>query len=281
MYVSNFFPVFVIIGIIANVLLNKFVQQTADDSYYMHKSNDDVAFATMVTPAFCMGAIALGHSIQKFHGDKIDRICLVTSDVNNTWREILQQWWKVYEVPEVKPMKNYRRSWVKLQLWRFTQYSKILYLDSDTLLFGNIEKLFTYPQLSCVNDINPPFICNTGVLVLEPSNKTYFDMVEKSKLEDYQYTEGDQYFLNAYFKTFNPLSAKYNAPRLDNSGFPNAFRAGKIKVVHFICKKPWKCGREGVSYCGCGYPELNSIWYEYFDEACKGRKCVECWYEKK
>jgi glycogenin glucosyltransferase len=52
----------------------------------------DCAFVTVTTPAFCMGAVAIGHNLRKFHGQKYDLICLVTSDVNETWVAVLSQW---------------------------------------------------------------------------------------------------------------------------------------------------------------------------------------------
>jgi glycogenin glucosyltransferase len=56
-------------------------------------------------------------------------------------------------------------------------------------------------------------------------------------------------------------------------------RMKTVKIVHMVCKKPWKCGREGVAYCGCGYPSLNEVWWRTWDEACAGRQCLETWKE--
>ena len=246
-----------------------------------HKSNNhsQYAFATITTPAFCMGAIALGHTLHKYHGSKYDRLCLVTKDVNSTWRRILKQWWRVEEVDEAKPRKHYRRSWIKLWLWGFEEYEKIVYLDTDTLVFANIEKLFKEKELSCVYDSASPQICNTGVLVLKPNIETMQKMFSLSKIDQMILPPGDQGFINAFFKEFNPLPAEYNALRTQQTSFGHFFHSGKIKIVHFICKKPWKCGREGVSYCGCGYPSLNEIWYQTFDEACEEKECMETWVE--
>lgn len=274
-----FYIFFIVIGITANITTIKLLLIGRPELFHLKSTGSKVAFATVTTPAFCMGAVALGYSIQKYHGDSIDRICLVSHDVNSTWREILSQWWKVYEMPEIKPTKTHRRSWIKLQLWKFTDYSKILYFDTDTLLLDNVEELFKEKQLSCANDVNPTYICNTGVLVLEPSILIYRDMLEKMKDQLFLHLPGDQAFINAYFKTFNPLHPKYNALRLDSSSFLEFYEAGKLKVVHYVCKKPWKCGRSGVTYCGCGYAKLNEVWYQYFDEACKNHTCIESWKE--
>lgn len=237
------------------------------------------AFATVTSPAFCMGAIALGHTLRKYNGDNYSYLCIVTSDVNEKWRRILSQWWRVVEQPEPRPHLWYRRSWIKLKLWTFTEYEKIIYLDTDTLTFSRMDELFDKPELSCVPDLNPAQICNTGVLVLKPNMSTYHDMIKKSKYERMNHPPGDQGFINAYFGKFNPIEAKYNLPRIADTGFGKAYKDGIMKVAHFVCKKPWKCGRAKMNECGCGYPEFNRIWYETFDEACKDHECWENWDE--
>ena len=104
-------------------------------------------------------------------------------------------------------------------------------------------------------------------------------MKKKSKDVMMNNPPGDQGFINAYFGTYHPLPPLYNVPRLDTSGFTEYYSKNQIKIVHFVCKKPWKCGREGVSYCGCGEPHLNVVWYQIFDKACANHTCIESWSE--
>jgi hypothetical protein len=68
-----------------------------------------------------MGAIALGHSLTKFHGRKYDLLCLVTADVGQRWRRMLSQWWYVLPVDGFRPFPGSRRSWEKLRLWGMTE----------------------------------------------------------------------------------------------------------------------------------------------------------------
>lgn len=243
------------------------------------KIPEKLGFATVTTPAFCMGAVALGHTLVKYHGNKYDRLCLVTEDVSQQWRNILSQWWTVVPVAEYRPGIKFRRSWTKLRLWTFTEYKKIVYLDTDTLVFGPIDRLFDYPELSCTPDISPPQICNTGVLVLEPRPGVFADMQRASFNPSLRQGVGDQGFINAYFGKYYPLPPKYNSPRIQTLRFGQALKVNRTKVVHFVCKKPWKCGREGVDKCGCGHYELNTVWWNTFDEACKNHSCLETWKE--
>ena len=271
-----FFPILIGFTSLYLVYLNHITHEIIPPK---RKANSSYAFATITTPAFCMGAVALGHSLHKYHHNKYDYLCLVTKDVNATWRRILSQWWRVEEVEEAKPQKDYRRSWIKLWLWGFEEYKKIVYLDTDTLVFAPIDILFKEKELSCVPDLACPQICNTGLIVLEPNLETMKKMFISSKNEYMVLPPGDQGFINAFFNEFNPLPVEYNALRTQRTGFGQFWREKRIKVVHFVCKKPWKCGREGVEYCGCGYPELNVVWFEIFDEACKDKECMETWKE--
>ena len=239
------------------------------------------AFATLVTPAFAMGAVALGHSLRKLHGNRHDLVCLISPDVNETWKEILEQWWTVKPVPEYKPTSRSRRSWTKLRLWTLTEYKKIVYLDSDTLVMKPIDDLFTYPQLSCACDPDPPQICNTGLMVLEPKDGLFEAMDKMARVDKVRMGIGDQSSINAFFHGFTPIPPSYNVPRVAGSGLGDLLKRDAVHVVHFVCKKPWKCGREGVSYCGCAYPKLNELWWKTWDEACKGHLCMESWEEPK
>jgi glycogenin glucosyltransferase len=239
------------------------------------------AFATLATPAFCMGTVAIGHTLRKLHGEKYDLICLVTPDVNDTWVTILSQWWRVIQVPNYKPYPAFRRSWAKLHLWDRTEYRKIVYLDTDLVILGNLDELFEYSMLSCVSDSMPPQICNTGVMVIEPGQGLFAEMKAAVIARQLFQGVGDQGFINAFFDGFTALHPKYNIPRTQTPGLGRYLRVGKAKIVHMVCKKPWKCGREGVSYCGCGYPSLNQLWWDIWDEACKNHLCMETWKEGK
>jgi glycogenin glucosyltransferase len=162
-----------------------------------------------------------------------------------------------------------------------TEYSKMVYLDTDTLVVQPIDALFDYPQLSCACDPSLPQICNTGVLVLEPKEGLFEAMDDLGRVRAVRRGIGDQSSINAFFGNFTPFPAEYNAARTIEPGLGELMRRGTLKVIHFVCKKPWKCGREGMSYCGCGYPELNQVWWDTWDEACRGRLCLDSWEEAK
>lgn len=279
--IINFAPFFIIASVIYLFILSHRQVQPINNSIINFTGNPhtEYAFATFTTPAFCMGAIVLGHSLIKSHGNKYDRICLVSPDVNETWVRILSQWWTVVRVRNFKPSPGFRRSWAKLYLWDLTSYKKIVYMDTDMIAIKNLDELFKYPQLSCVPDPSPPQICNSGVLVLEPKPGLTKILMKTSKTTSLIQGIGDQSFINSFFGQFTPLPPYYSIPRTQGGSFGWAYDHNFTRVIHYVCKKPWKCGREGVGYCGCGYPSFNKLWYQYFDEACSNHECIESWVE--
>jgi glycogenin glucosyltransferase len=152
-------------------------------------------------------------------------------------------------------------------------------MDTDILVMGALDELFSYPMLSCAADPLPPQICNTGVLVIEPRSGLFDQMMETVHAKKLFHGPGDQGFINSFFGSFTPIPSVYNIPRTQNTGLARALKLNMSKLVHMVCKKPWKCGREGVSYCGCGYPSLNTQWWNTWDRACEGRQCIESWKE--
>jgi glycogenin glucosyltransferase len=156
-----------------------------------------------------------------------------------------------------------------------------VYLDTDTLVMQPIDELFNYSQLSCACDPSPPQICNTGVMVIEPRAGAFAEMDDLGRVRAVRRGIGDQSSINAFFRRFTPLPAVYNAQKSIEPGLGDLFRRRTVKIIHFICKKPWKCGRDGVAKCGCGYPELNQLWWDLWDDACTGRLCLESWDEAK
>ena len=59
----------------------------------------------------------------------------------------------------------------KLEIWRLTEYRRVVYLDADTIVTQNIDELFRCGAFCAVFRAFDLF--NAGVLVLKPSLETY------------------------------------------------------------------------------------------------------------
>ncbi|CAI5504213.1 unnamed protein product [Closterium sp. Naga37s-1] len=77
----------------------------------------------------------------------------------------------------------------KLRLWQQTEYTKLLFIDSDLLLLTSVDFLFSYPEISARGNAGTDF--NSGVMVLEPSDCT-FDLLMKNLKRVTSANGGDQ-----------------------------------------------------------------------------------------
>ena len=74
-----------------------------------------------------------------------------------------------------------------------------MYLDADTIVVKNIDDLFKCSKF-CAN-LKHSERLNSGVMVVEPSQALFNDMMRKIKTLS-SYTGGDQGFLNSYYPDF-------------------------------------------------------------------------------
>src|SRR5258708_32084772 len=62
----------------------------------------------------------------------------------------------------------------KLHVFRLTQFDKIIFLDADVLPVRPLSHLFALPHsFSAVPDVGWPDIFNSGVMVLEPGEDKF------------------------------------------------------------------------------------------------------------
>lgn len=124
---------------------------------------------------------------------------------------------------------------LKLQLWGLAQWSKIVFLDADTIVRRNVAELFDAPGFSAVKDpVGMNY--NTGVIVIEP-NKYVYSLIIKNYVHAGSYNIGDQGALNALvdFEAWHALPMRYNT---FHTAPPEAFTAAKI--LHYSGDaKPW------------------------------------------
>jgi glycogenin glucosyltransferase len=163
--------------------------------------------------------------------------------------------------PEHSTRSNFQFTYTKLRFFELLEYDKLIYLDADMLVCGNIEDLFERPHFSAVNagsllPVNQGWKeLNSGLLVIEPTEslcKQVFEKIPSLTSEDH----GDQGFLQAFFpdwpnhKTLH-LPHQYNVPvsYLDvyclEHQFSFSYKRRSLKtniaVLHFWgVLKPWE-----------------------------------------
>ncbi|KAF5505120.1 Glycogenin-1 [Colletotrichum siamense] len=89
----------------------------------------------------------------------------------------------------------------KVQLWSLTQFTRVLYLDADTLVMSNLDHLFSLPldiPFAAAPEIGFPDCFNSGVMLLRPDMATFAELTAFATHVD-SFDGGDQGLLNVFF----------------------------------------------------------------------------------
>ena len=171
------------------------------------------AFATyLCNDVFIPGAVALINSLNHFKTQH-DVICMVTDGVSEKGRKTLENsGFLLKNIEKIVPNRvegikdRYKdNSWMmftKLNLWRMTEYEKLVFIDADCIVLCNVDEMMEYPAVSAVRDVGYGGI-SAGVLVLEPNQSVFDDMMKNLDNDVYDNTYSDQSFLDWYLKDRN------------------------------------------------------------------------------
>lgn len=158
-------------------------------------------------------------------------------------------------------------AFTKIELWRQTQYSKIVYLDADVVSLRAPDELLTLDKdFAAVPDIGWPDCFNTGVMVLKPNLRDYYSLLALAQ-RGISFDGADQGLLNMHFRDWHRLSFTYNCTPSGNYQYLPAYRhfGSTISMVHYIGKqKPWSMERQATLFGG-PYRELLGKWWEVYD----------------
>ena len=105
----------------------------------------------------------------------------------------------------------------KLNIFKLTEYEKIVYLDTDILILKNIDHLFQLEPITLASDM--PYnidTYNSGVMVVKPNIEDFNHL--KEIVNDYEQKRvnhvGNQNVINDYFKNPHVLDENYNIMRI-------------------------------------------------------------------
>lgn len=158
-------------------------------------------------------------------------------------------------------LEDFTYTYTKLHTFRFDEYDKIIFLDSDLIVTKSIDHLFENVGSDFAACACTPYwedIFNSGVMVIKPDKVVFEDlMIKKNILPTYD--GSDQGFLNSYFKEWQKLDIKYNAGKRIYSEQREKWDQIDKHVIHFVGDKPWLGGEKG-------YEELEELWHHYFSK---------------
>ena len=138
------------------------------------------------------------------------------------------------------PLDNF----CKLALWKLTEYRRVVFLDADTLVVQNIDKLFGYPEFCAAPNLYETLAdmhrLNSGVFVAEPSAATFDAMLAQLDTPGVFWRRTDQTFLERHFPDWHGLPYTCNALQYLYFNLPQLWRWKSIRVVHYQYEKPWQ-----------------------------------------
>jgi alpha-N-acetylglucosamine transferase len=226
------------------------------------------AFATLVTnEEYGRGALALVRSL-KWTGTSVPVLVLATGEAEHL-EELEREGCRIVQVsqPNVSDAFKKRHSrealhraapfnkgnkpafhdpvdnFCKLELWKFTDYDKIVFLDADSLVVKPIDTLFDFPEFSGAPNVYETLAdfhrLNSGVFVAEPSVATYESLVEKLDQPGIFWRRTDQTFLETMFPDWHRLPYTFNTMQYVYFNLPELWVWKSIRVVHYQYEKPW------------------------------------------
>ncbi|GER25808.1 plant glycogenin-like starch initiation protein [Striga asiatica] len=198
---------------------------------------------------YVCGAIVLAQSIIQSNSTK-DLILLADDKISpqsiNALRAAGWQTKLIQRIRSPYSKQNTYNEWnySKLRIWQLTQYEKIIFIDSDLIVNTNLDKFFTYPQLTAAGNYQKHFF-NSGLMIVEPSECAFETLVKKMTVVE-SYNGGDQGFLNEMFAWWHRLPAQTNYLKVfvDDKDRLHYVDRKYVFAVHYTGLKPWKCEDE-------------------------------------
>lgn len=137
------------------------------------------------------------------------------------------------------PLDNF----AKLRLWQLP-YDRVVFLDADTLVLRNIDRLFDYPEFCAAPNVYETLAdfhrLNSGVFTAQPSQATFDAMMTRLDAPDVYWKRTDQTFLQEFFPDWQGLPVFYNMLQYVWFNMPELWDWASVKVLHYQYEKPWE-----------------------------------------
>ena len=138
------------------------------------------------------------------------------------------------------PLDNF----TKLRLWQLEAYRRVVFLDADTIVLRNIDRLFGYPEFCAAPNVYETLAdfhrMNSGVFVAQPSAKTFEAMMARLDAPGAFWRRTDQTFLQEYFPDWHGLPVFYNMLQYVWLNLPELWDWRSVSVIHYQYEKPWQ-----------------------------------------
>ncbi|KAM0266427.1 hypothetical protein ACHAPA_006857 [Fusarium lateritium] len=243
-------------------------------------SNGEHVYATLLlSDSYLPGALVLGHSLRDAGAHRKLAVLVTLDSVSaDSITQLKSVYDYIFPVPRIRndsPANLYlmnrgdlHSAFTKINLWKLTQFSKIVYIDADVVAYRAPEELFDIPRpFAAAPDIGWPDLFNTGVMVLEPNMGDFYAMMAMAE-RGISFDGADQGLINMHYgQQYHRLSFTYNVTPSAHYQYVPAYRhfQSSISMVHFIgSNKPWFTGRDAPAG-GDPFNEMIGRWWAVYD----------------
>ncbi|KAI1436021.1 nucleotide-diphospho-sugar transferase [Xylaria sp. CBS 124048] len=249
-----------------------------------HDAGEDVYATLLLTDTYLPGALVLAHSLRHAGTTKkLAALVTVDSVSADSISELQTVYHYIIPVPKISNAHpanlqlmnrpDLQAAFTKINLWKLTQFRKIVYVDADVVAYRAPDELFDIAHpFSAAPDIGWPDLFNTGVMVLTPNMDDYSAMMALAE-RGISFDGADQGLINTYFgSNFNRISFTYNVTPSAHYQYTPAYRhfESSISMVHFIgANKPWFQGRQS-SNGSAPYDQMVGRWWAVYDRFHQG-----------
>ncbi|KAL1971118.1 hypothetical protein VTN77DRAFT_69 [Rasamsonia byssochlamydoides] len=244
----------------------------------MAARSEAVYCTLLMTDNYLPGAVVLAHSLRD-NGTKGRLVALFTPETlkESTINELKTLYDEIIPVPRITngtPANLYLMdrpdlisTFTKIELWRQTQFDRIVYIDSDVVAIRAPDELLSLDvDFAAAPDVGWPDIFNSGVMVLRPNIQDYYSLRALAE-KGISFDGGDQGLLNTHFQKWRRLSFTYNCTPSTNYQYLPAYKhfESTISLLHFIgSQKPWNLSRNAFPR-GTPYDQLLGRWWAVYD----------------
>ncbi|CAN8095537.1 unnamed protein product [Discula destructiva] len=241
---------------------------------------EDAYVTLLLSDNYLPGALVLAHSLRDAGTTKKLAVMItpdsVSAEVIAQLKNVFDYVLSVARIRNAKPANLYlmnradlHSAFTKINLWKQTQFRKIVYLDADVVACRAVDELFDLNHdFSAAPDVGWPDLFNTGVMALTPNMGDYYAMIAMAE-RGISFDGADQGLLNMHFKNnYNRLSFTYNVTPSAHYSYVPAYRhfQSSINLVHFIgIEKPWAQGRSASAAQDNPYGEMLGRWWAVYD----------------
>ncbi len=160
------------------------------------------------------------------------------------------------------PLDNF----VKLRLWQLP-YERVVFLDADTVVLHNIDRLFSYPEFSAAPNVYESLAdfrrLNSGVFTARPNPATFDAMLDQLDAPGAIWRRTDQTFLETFFPHWHGLPVYDNLLQYVWLNLPQLWDWTLANVIHFQYEKPW----DPANPKAARLLPLIALWRAFHDDA--------------